>query len=133
MPRLKGESLISFHAGVVVRFEPPRQPPLAAVSPSLSKEGRLPMPQLGKRHRFEPPRQPSLARCQLLLIQRGVPMPQLGKRHRFEPPRQPPLAAVSPSLSKEGSRAFFILYGAARGMRGSRKTCLNLQFSFLVR
>ncbi len=27
----------------------------------------------------------------------------------------------SPSLSKEGRRAFFILYGAARGMRGSRK------------
>ena len=38
MPRLKGESLISFHAGVPHRFEPTRQPPLAAVCPSLSKE-----------------------------------------------------------------------------------------------
>src|SRR5262245_37554766 len=37
----------------------------------------------------------------------------------FEPPRQPPPAALSPSLSKEGSGAIFILGGALRGMRGS--------------
>ena len=40
MPRLKGEKLDKLsRSGVPHRFEPPRQPPLAAVSPSLSKEG----------------------------------------------------------------------------------------------